>query len=84
MKTKVINSFVGIWALTIFTCLSFIGLWHHSDFSIKKSFSFVGESKENKWQIIHFLGGECQCSEYITEYLVKRGPSKEFNEKIKK
>lgn len=82
MKTKVINSFVGIWALTIFTCLSFIGLWHHSDFSIKKSFSFVGESKENKWQIIHFLGGECQCSEYITEYLVKRGPSKEFNEKV--
>ena len=58
------------------------GIWHYSDFAKARSVSSLKFSQDNNWQIIHFIGGECKCSEFLTEYLEKRGPSDEFSEKI--
>lgn len=82
MKKFFLNAFLSAWLLTLVSGSVMMGVWHYSDFSKEKSLSDLVFEKQKSWQIIHFLGGECQCSEYLVDYLVKRGPSKEFHEKI--
>jgi hypothetical protein len=36
----------------------------------------------NKWSELHFLGGDCACSENVYQSLVKRLPKPEINEQV--
>ena len=82
MKKYVLNAFLSAWFFTLLCGSMIMGVWHYSDFSQKKSLSDYLFQKTDKWKIVHFLGGECQCSQYLVEYLVKRGPAKDFHEQI--
>ena len=83
---KIINSLKAslliMWFVVLLGSSLLFGVWHYSDFSQARTISSLQFTKEPNWQIIHFLGGECKCSEFLTEYLVERGPSHEFSEKI--
>lgn len=44
--------------------------------------SLLTKSQTPKWSKLHFLGGDCACSENIYLSLLKRGPEKDLNEKV--
>ncbi len=82
MKDKLVKSTLLIWAIVLCCSSVILGIWHHSDFSKLGKISRLTFNTESKWQIVHFLGGECQCSNYIVDYLINRGPSQDYIEKI--
>ena len=42
----------------------------------------VEDSKSKKWSKLHFLGGDCGCSENIFNSLMSRSPEVDINEQV--
>lgn len=82
-KNFIFRFFIGFWALAVVSLVSLLGTWHQSDFAVAGTFKgkTMG-SADGKWKMLHLMAGECQCSEYVTDYLIKRGPSSLASEKV--
>ncbi len=82
-KSLLFKFFITTWAFSVVAIVALLGTWHQSDFAVAATYKgkLIGAS-EGKWQIQHLMAGECQCSEYVTDYLIKRGPSELASEKI--
>ncbi len=81
------NILVFIYIISMVVLVSVYHSWHFRDFNqeTEKENSAIALSahlKENSgYKIIHVLGEECSCSEFVSEYLFSRKPSglaKEF------
>lgn len=68
--------------LSLVVFLSFLSAWHKTDFSTPQTNVNKQYETLSQWRLIHLLGGECKCSEYITDYLVSRKPQANVLEKI--
>lgn len=75
--------FISIWLGVVAITSTYLGLWHNSDFSVEKKLSKIFSSGKQDWGVYHFLAGECGCSSYVVDYLVKRGPSDQAYEEIR-
>jgi thioredoxin-related protein len=40
------------------------------------------KASSNKWSQLHFLGGDCGCSENVFKSLMKRKPASDINEQV--
>lgn len=78
---------LAIWASLIIYIMAIMSSWHNIDYSKadkKFALKYVEKSNNKSSNILlsHFLAGACQCSEYITNYLVSRGVMKDTIEKV--
>jgi hypothetical protein len=82
MKSKII---FFTWFALLSVPLTFMMGSHSLSLNSSKNANIkdlVGESNKNLWSKLHFLGGDCGCSENIYKSLMKRSPSQEINEQV--
>ncbi|EQC46800.1 hypothetical protein M900_2559 [Bacteriovorax sp. Seq25_V] len=80
---KYYHLIMATWLLVIIVVMSFMSSWHNLNFAEKKITNRANKfDKQAYYQLVHFLGGECQCSEYVVEYLVRRRPTPNTFEKV--
>jgi hypothetical protein len=76
------NGLFLLWGSATLMILSLIGSWHYSDFSQQKKLSNLKVNSSTRWKLHHFIGGDCKCSEFIVDYLIKRKTQFDIDEEI--
>ena len=76
------NGFFFFWGSAILLILSLMGSWHYSDFAKEKKLSNIKVEPSTRWKLHHFIGGDCKCSEFIVDYLIKRKNQLDLDEEI--
>lgn len=59
-----------------------MGAWHNSDFAKEKNLSNLKLNTSSRWKLHHYIGGDCKCSEFIVDYLIKRKTQLDIDEEI--
>lgn len=83
MKTKL---FFALWFALLSVPLSYMMGTHSLSLIASKNEGIKDlvnkKQAEAKWSKLHFLGGDCGCSENIYNSLMKRRPVQEINEQV--
>lgn len=83
MKQKYI---FGIWFIVLSIPFSYMMGTHTLSLKSSKNASIKSLVKNDavskKWSKLHFLGGDCGCSENIFNSLIKRSPEVDVNEQV--
>jgi len=82
IKKYLTNGFFLVWSISTLIVLSIIGSWHYSDFSHQKKLTSIRFDPSTRWKLHHFIGGDCKCSEFIVDYLIKRKTQLDIDEEI--
>lgn len=80
MKSFIFYTFIFFWVAGLSYTGAYLHGNHFVEFKNQKMKDFNIET--NQWGMIHILGQGCGCSEIIGEYLIKRGPIKNHQERV--